>query len=213
MAESAISAERYQLFLNALLAGDKASCRRQVQELLSTKISALDLYTQLFSNSLYEVGHRWEAGLVSVAQEHLASLIIEDLMGLVFAQTSLPARLRRRAIVFCGADELHQIGGRMVADSLEALGWDAAFLGANTPTKDLVQMVENRNPELVAVSVTLEKNLEKAVETLQALRQIGPDLILLAGGQAVQRNLERFSQYPGLNVLCSLNELIERYQP
>lgn len=201
--------ESFVPFLDALLAGDKPRCRALVEQLLDQNVSALSLYVDYFSAALYEIGHRWEHGQISVAVEHLATVIVEDLMAQVFARVARPGLGRKRAVVFCGADELHQVGGRMVADTLELSGWDVAFLGANTPTEDLVNQVESWNPHLAALSVTLERNLEKAVETLHALHRSRPHLLLLAGGQAVSKNLPKTSECPGVTTLSSLPELLE----
>lgn len=191
--EVKISTEIFEHFLDALVEGRKAVCRDIVCSLLDRKIRPVTLYVELFSKALYEVGVRWESGRLSVAVEHMATATVEDLLGMVFAQQSLSTSPGRKAVVFCGTDELHQVGGRMVADTLEGMGWDVAFLGANTPVVDLVPFVGQTNPELVAISVTLERHIDLAIEILSTLRQRHPQVILLAGGQAVWRQRHRLA--------------------
>ena len=206
-----ISSSTFADFLDRILEGDKAGCRRLVTQLQDDQVPAIDLYVDLFSRALYEIGRRWESGLLSVAAEHMATAIVEDLLAQVFARLPRHKLVRKRAIVFCGADELHQVGGRMVADTLEFLGWDVAFLGANTPTADLLELVKTWKPDLVALSLTLETNLEKGLGALRALRANHPKLRLLAGGQAVKRNESRLGDIQDLTILSSLHGLVESF--
>ena len=99
----------------------------------------------------------------------------------------------------------------MVADTLEFLGWDVAFLWANTPTADLLELVKTWKPDLVALSLTLETNLEKGLGALRALRANHPKLRLLAGGQAVKRNESRLGDIQDLTILSSLHGLVESF--
>lgn len=208
MVENLISREVFEGFLEALMAGRKAECRKIVAVLMDDKVSPVALYVELFSQALYEIGSRWERGELSVATEHLATCIIEDLLGIVFARQT-PLLAGKKAVVFCGLEELHQVGARMVADTLESMGWDVAFLGANTPVADLLDFVARREPDLVAVSVTLERHLEDALRVLENLARQRPHLTLLAGGQAVCRQRHRLAECPGVLVLETLYDLKE----
>jgi methanogenic corrinoid protein MtbC1 len=81
--------------------------------------------------------------------------------------------------------ELHQVGANMVADVLEADGWDVRFLGSNLPAAGIVQAVEEHRAEVLAVSCTLFSNVPSVVALLDAVRgTLGPQAprILLGGG-------------------------------
>ena len=78
---------------------------------------------------------------------------------------------------------LHDIGARIVADHFEMEGWRSLFLGANTPVGDLVQAVEDFEPDLVALSVGLASHVRATAETIAALRERFPDRPILVGGR------------------------------
>lgn len=126
-------------YLAHLVEGDRRACRDDVQCLLDGGATPRELYEQLFQACLYTVGARWHAGELSVAVEHLATLITEDMLRLVFPRVLEREPNGRRAIVSCAAEEYHQVGGRIVADTLEAAGWAVQFLGANTPADALTR--------------------------------------------------------------------------
>jgi DNA-binding XRE family transcriptional regulator len=78
----------------------------------------------------------------------------------------------------------------MVADLLAFDGWEVDFLGANTPTRDLVSFVRDREPDLVALSVTGNVGLPHAARAISALRDLPRPPRVLLGGLAVRTHPE-----------------------
>ncbi|RQV99367.1 cobalamin-binding protein [bacterium] len=179
-----ISETLYQTYLKFLLEGQKISCQEIVKKLLESGISVENIYTHLFQRSLYEVGSLWEHNQISVAIEHLATAITEILMNLVYPQLFSQEHTGRSAVISCIANEYHQVGGKMVADIFEMLGWDGFFLGANTPLKDLIKLVESKKPAVVGLSLSIFFGMPQLVKTLDVLRLEFPDIPCMVGGQA-----------------------------
>ena len=71
----------------------------------------------------------------------------------------------------------------MVADFLEADGWEVLLLGAGAPASDIVALVESEQPDLVALSTATAGVLDGVVEVLGALRELEPRPWIVAGGQ------------------------------
>jgi MerR family transcriptional regulator, light-induced transcriptional regulator len=95
------------------------------------------------------------------------------------------------AIVACVSDELHAVGGRMVADFLEADGWRVVFLGQLTPGTDLAALAAEQGATLVAVSAALPERVPTVAEACAALRGLDPAPFVLVGGQAFGGSAER----------------------
>lgn len=193
-------------FLTALLASDRAACDRLVADLLAAQTPLRDLY-QLFTTALHQVGCFWERGEVSVATEHLATAIVETLLARVFPAALTREPLQKSAIVSCAADELHQLGGRIVADVLELRGWNVQFVGANTPVDALVEIVRRRRPDLLALSVSIAAHMGNVVNAIVSVRAAGSRTRIVVGGQGL--NEATRPQLHGLEVLTatSLEEL------
>jgi MerR family transcriptional regulator, light-induced transcriptional regulator len=88
---------------------------------------------------LRELGDGWQAGQVSVAQEHFATAIIRGrLAGLArgWGQRSGP-----RALLACPPDERHDLGLLMFGLLLARRGWSISFLGADTPIAAIASAV------------------------------------------------------------------------
>ena len=180
-----IAENTYESYLQGLLKGDCQRCDEHVDRLLEEQTATLVLYQDLFRRSLYEVGSLWERNRISVAVEHLSTAITERLLAKVYPRLIADRReIGKSAVVSCGINEYHQVGARMVADVLDAGGWEVRFLGANVPEQDLLQMIDETKPELVGLSLSIYFNMASFVRTVQAVRHHYPDLEILAGGQA-----------------------------
>lgn len=56
---------------------------------------------------------------------------------------------------------------------MSSAGWQTSCLGANTPAEDIVGLVTELRPRLLAISVTMPYHLDGARELIAAVRQ-GP---------------------------------------
>lgn len=200
--------ELYHYYLESLLEGDYATCASVVNGLLDEGTEIREIYENLFQKSLYEVGGRWEHNKISVATEHLATSTTESLMTLVYPHIFSKEHIDRRVIVSCATNEHHQLGGRMVADMFELRRWHAHFLGADTPVAELISMIRQKSPDLVALSVSLYSNIPKADQLVRDLREANIQIPVIVGGQAFRwGGTALASRYDHVRVLVSLAEL------
>jgi len=203
----------YKNYLNALLAGKRSECREMVQQLLDADIAVKTLYTHLFQRSLYRVGELWEHNQISVANEHLATSITESLLNLVYPAVFTTERTGKSALISCGANEYHQVGGKMVADILELNGWDGHFLGANTPAEDLLAQIQEVQPDFVGLSLSILSNIEHLKRSIEVVKSDFPNMDLLVGGQAFRwGGIDALKRYPGTQLIPSLDELEKSIQ-
>lgn len=74
----------------------------------------------------------------------------------------------------------------MLADFLEMEGWDVTYLGANTPQEELLALLQQRQPFMVALSVATVFNLDNARQTIDAIRSDMEtrDIKIMVGGLA-----------------------------
>lgn len=179
-----IKPDQYQTYRESLLAGERRDCARIVQNLLEINTDPMEIYIELFQRSLYEVGELWESNRISVATEHIATAITESLMTMLHPRVFATPRKPFRAIISCGANEYHQVGAKIVADTFELYGWRTTFLGANTPSETLLDAVQRQRPSVVGLSLSIYFNLAGFLDLAGELRTSHPDLSLVAGGQA-----------------------------
>ncbi len=198
----------YDRYLTALLAGNRQAGTTTVQKLLDNHIQIKSLYTDLFQKSLYQVGELWESNKITVAREHMATAITEGLLNLVYPELFRGERCQKKIVVSCAANEFHQIGGKMIADLFETHGWDAFFLGANTPVDEMLAFIDEEKPDLAALSLSIYYNMPSLKSAVSAIEAHFPDLNILVGGQAFRwGGADIIHNFKNTHLLKSLDDL------
>ena len=180
-------------YLRALLEADVPRARTVLDDAVSAGTPVRLVYLDVLQPTLYEVGRRWSHAEISIAQEHLATAATQSAMARL-AESLSDGRRRvspGAAVVACVSDELHAVGGRMVADFLEADGWRVVFLGQLTPGTDLAVLAAEQGATLVALSAALPERVPQVAEVCAALRGLDPAPYVLVGGQAFGGSPER----------------------
>jgi methanogenic corrinoid protein MtbC1 len=150
--------------------GDRNGSRALANEAAEGGMGYLDLGVGLFQPALYQVGELWRQNRISVAQEHLATAMVQSYLADAYARAAFAGRRPRRAVCACVEGNQHALGLRLVADAFEIAGWDAAYLGPNVPTRDLLALVDAHAPDLVALSVSTTFQLTGLRAAVSALR-------------------------------------------
>ncbi len=171
-------------YLDALLAGKRHSASRLILEAVERGASVEDVYLLVFQPVQREVGRLWQANRISVAMEHYCTAATQLIMSQLYAHIFNAEKTGRRFVATCVGGDLHEIGLRMVADFLEMAGWDTYFLGADVPEEDVVQMLAQRGPDVLGISVTMPYHLGAAEWLIRAVRAsgAGQDVKILVGG-------------------------------
>ena len=197
----------YPEFLAALLAGDRRRCTVLTRRTLADGIPVIDLYQRLFQQALYRVGDLWEHNQISVASEHLATSIVEGLLNQIYPEVISPRRADKSIVVTSVEGELHQVGGKMACDVFEMHGWDAFYLGADTPVRELLRLLHEQPPDLVGLSLSVYFHIGDLYATVDAIRAEFPVLPILIGGQGLRHIEPTLFQGPNVHYLADLSEL------
>ncbi len=173
-------------FLQSLLAGNRHASSQIIGNLSVTGLPVEDIYEKIIKESLYNIGELWESGKISVATEHLASAIVESVLNEMYSGIISKTRNNKTIIVASVENEAHQIGVKMVADIFEKHGWNALFLGANVPTKDLISFMEDIRPDYIALSLSISFNIPTLESTIKSILAGNPSMKILIGGQGLR---------------------------
>jgi methanogenic corrinoid protein MtbC1/DNA-binding XRE family transcriptional regulator len=173
-------------FAEAILTGDSLGATQIVDELVIARETLGDIYLRVIAPSLVDLGELWCRGEASTGEEKLASQIVLDQMERLRALFLVPGpRSPYRVMLACVEGEHHFIGARMVADLCASRGWNVDFLGHNVPDPSLVEMVQRRRPQVLALSVTMVSGLAHLRALVEQLAESEPTVRLIVGGPAV----------------------------
>ena len=177
------------VYVSAALSGQRTAALNIAREALQEGASVIDVYCDLLQPAQYELGRMWETNQISVAQEHLATAITQHVIAQLSNDLPAPDSTRGNVVVTGVEGELHQLGAHMLADALEAEGWNVRFLGSQLPLKDVVSFVNAHEADALALSVTMLINVPKAAQLIEDVRRQHDDRVrIVVGGSAFHAN-------------------------
>ncbi len=167
--------------LAALVNGDVPLAYRLAIELLAHGVPFDDIVGDVLSPVQEELGRRWAAGDLGIADEHAASAAVDDLLVRLGATAESP---RGPAVVVASAEhDVHALGGRVVASALALEGYRVMFLGASVPAADLTDFLELQQPLALALSCSIPAALVGAARSVAAAHERA--IPVVGGGRAL----------------------------
>jgi methanogenic corrinoid protein MtbC1 len=172
-------------FIQVLLRGERHGAVGVARESLRLANHPTDVYIGLFQRSLEEVGRRWQADVITVAQEHMATATVQFVLAQLYSSLQRSPIGRGNALITGVEGELHQVGANLVADSLEMDGWTVRFLGTNMPHEGIVAAAAEMKADLVGISATMLFNVDavvRLIESIKAMPGSATPRVLVGGG-------------------------------
>jgi len=199
---------RVDVLVQALVQGDRERSSRIFDSELALEAQIPRVYQGLLQPAMYRIGDLWEVGQITVATEHMATAITEELMNRVYPRLINPSRTGRKVVIATTEEEEHQVGAKMAADLFEMHGWDAVFPGAGLDTDELLALIEQEQPVLVGLSFTIAEHAASLLRMMQRIRGRFPRLPILVGGQGLGRvDATIWSELERVTCLSSLDAL------
>ena len=179
----------YEAYLRALRAGDRRGAFFIIADARAQGQGIESLYLDVLQAALYEVGRLWQMNEMTVAQEHLATVITQGVMARlyedIFQGLATATDARPLLVAACAPRERHEIGLRMLCDLLELDGWDTVYLGASVPDEALVAMIRDRQPDVLALSASTTPQIVDLETTIRQVRtQLAAPPFIIVGGRA-----------------------------
>lgn len=197
-------------FNNLLSMKNKSACVGLVKQVMDHKTLTIpQLYEEVLAPSLSSIAGNNIEQQMNIWEEHVQSSIVRTIVEMCYPyvlEVSMEERedqakdslttgsgevIKPIAIVLCPEEEYHELGARMTTDFLTLLGFDAFFIGANTPKEEVYKAVEALRPRIICISVTNFYHLFKAEAMIVELRKKGSALdmrnvSIVVGGYAVE---------------------------
>ncbi|MGY8761154.1 MAG: cobalamin-dependent protein [Nitrospinaceae bacterium] len=181
-------AKAREKMLTALIEGNQLEATQLVDSAIVDRWEPSSVYVNVIGHCMAEIGARWRSGRLLISTEHRATQIALRLISRAQSSYVNSRRVGLRAIVTSVEGDTHLIGGLTFADLLRVEGWEVDFLGADSPTDSIVEIVQRESPDLVGLSVTIEDYLPNAIETLAAIKELPNPPVVVIGGVVLLEN-------------------------
>jgi len=116
---------------------------------------------------LRDVGDLWSQGLLSVADEHLVSGVLRGLLSGVLHSRG-PGQ-GQRLLIATPSGERHEFGALIAALIAADGGLDVAYLGVDTPAREIGDAADRCNARVVVLGIVNAGNADQAVEDVRAV--------------------------------------------
>ena len=197
--------------LTALIEGNQLEATQLVDSAIVDRWEPSSVYVNVIGHCMAEIGARWRSGRLLISTEHRATQIALRLISRAQSSYVNSRRVGLRAIVTSVEGDTHLIGGLTFADLLRVEGWEVDFLGADSPTDSIVEIVQRESPDLVGLSVTIEDYLPNAIETLAAIKELPNPPVVVIGGVVLLENPVVEADFSSINAVEAVEWVQTRF--
>ncbi|MBT9496120.1 MULTISPECIES: MerR family transcriptional regulator [Zoogloea] len=178
--------------------------RRTLQQSLM-KTGLQQFVTGVVAPLNHVVGDAWLRGELEVAEEHLYTEQVQNILRTAISTQTSTTRERPIVMLTTFPDEQHALGLLMVEAMIAPEGACCVSLGIQTPLEDIRAAATAGRFDIIAVSFSGAYPARLAIEGLRSLRTALPETIALWAGGAGLRGAER--KLPGVKVFKTLEEV------
>jgi methanogenic corrinoid protein MtbC1 len=147
------------VFMAHLRERNRSAAIAHVMGLIDAGLSTEAVVSGILGPAQREVGRLWEIGDWSVAQEHVATGITDDVLHAVSLRQPDPAAPRGHVVVACMEGEYHAMPARMLTEVLRGASFAVTFLGASLPADSLPSILRETPTIALALSCSLSSHL------------------------------------------------------
>ena len=155
---------------------------------LGSVLPPIDLLRDVLMPVLAQVGDDWHRGTARIAQEHLMSSTMRNLLGAflrLYARPTASARL----LFATPSGERHEIATLGAAMLAASAGLGVSYLGADLPAREIIDSVEPAGASVLVLGLTTagaDKGRERELKTI--VRELAAGVELWAGGHGAERH-------------------------
>ena len=166
---------------------DAAGIEQEIARLAAV-LRPLDLLRNVLMPVLVQAGDDWQRGRAGIAQEHLLSSTIRNILGSflrLYPHPVAPARL----LFATPSGERHEIGTLGAAMLAASSGLGVAYLGPDLPAREIVDSVKPAGAQVLVLGLTTASKGKKMERDIRAIvRDLPGDVELWAGGRGAVRH-------------------------
>jgi methanogenic corrinoid protein MtbC1 len=180
-----------QLF-QALVSGDRQSCRRLVAE-ATESVGATELAREVYWSVLDTMNTLFRNDQISMLSYQYGTRLLRSLVDQAQAGYEQGTRRDRTICMFCGESEADDLAAQLVADLAEADGYDVFFGGSGIANDEILAEVNQRRPDVLLLFSSGPRDAPNIRELIDHVRGVNacPQMQIVVGGGI-------FNRAPGL---------------
>lgn len=197
-----LAMQEIKRFFRSMQAVARSGTQVEVDQILQEsdrlRLPPIDLMLGILQPLLVQIGLLWEAGRVTVAEEHRFSALADQLLAHARKAFGASAPDRVNLILFNAEGNDHCLGLMMAEYFFTACGIATQVLIQGLPDHAILDLLDSRKPDVVGFSVALAPQMQHVRKVAARIRGL-PDAPrhVLVGGPALRMGLDLD---PSLNI-------------
>ena len=203
--------EWFNEFMSYLKLEDKAKAVSFAMGLIEkNQVTLEELYLDILAPSLIYFQCEEKDEDICIWKEHFRTSVIRTILESCYIHVLKRVESSKangiKIMVLTPAFEYHEIGAIMNTHFMLLEGFDAYYIGANTPKSEIISALRAYHPDFIALSVTNPYNIVVTKQTTDEIRRYFPEIGIILGGQAFRepKNVEHLTYDYILNTLDDL---------
>ncbi len=177
---------KYNDFLKILEAEDLEKALMFILKLLDEGALVAEIYQNYLIPSLADFECKDADQEICIWKEHARTSIIRTILESSYKylakQKAKP--VGKSIVVVCPQEEYHEIGAIIANNVFVLAGFKSRYIGANTPSEDIISAIRVLKPDYLALSVTDYYNLVVTKKLTEKIKSLYPKTKIIVGGQA-----------------------------
>jgi len=131
---------------------------------------------------MYRIGDDWASNKISIATEHVASNVAQTLVKIIMDKENGIAT-KKKIMICVPIGEEHHLGCDIIQTYLTSKGYKVFNMRTSMPTESLLGFIDNNNPDIIMISITLEDNLKAGKRLVKKIKERF-NMPIIVGGYA-----------------------------
>lgn len=161
---------------------DSLSLERTLGALIKD-LSVLDFARLVVTPFARRVGQGWEDGILTIAQEHLATAAVRASLDKLRSSFT-PLTRAYTCVATTPTGQQHEIGALVSATLAAAYRWRSIYLGPNVPSLEIGDTCRMTRADALAISITVGESETLRTEIEEIARHLPESVKVFVGGQA-----------------------------
>lgn len=147
------------LLVEYLISNNKQAILEEFCKEIKTLDDFIYFYDKIVFNAMKKIGYLWEVGEVSIAKEHVASNLLDEIVVHLLEGFSIQEKQEKHIFFSSAPNELHGLGVKVASLIFEKLGFKVTSLGTNIPAKEITKAIREFQPNYIIFSATLQSSM------------------------------------------------------
>lgn len=176
-------------FIEALISGERTAGRAIIDECLCADIPAEAVIEKLMWPTLEQIEKLYRNDQLSAISHQFATRTMRMLADQMAMRLEQRGSNGKRLLVVCGPNEPNELGGQMMADVLEATGYEVFFVGGGIAHDEIVATVGTLKPDALVLFSSAPSDLPNIRQMIDYLHDQGicPGMQIVVGGGVFNR--------------------------